>query len=74
MPGKTDMIVNGDAPGSAASVKEVNDACKSMLDEKGEFICYGAPEIAMERLEKRMTENEDLKPLVESVKALQQGK
>ena len=73
-PDKMDMIINGDASGFAASVKEMNDACKSMLGENGEFRCTGFPEIAMDRLEKRVTENKDLEPVVKSVKALQQGK
>ena len=34
-PDKMDLIINGDASGFAASVKEMNDACKSMLDENG---------------------------------------
>ena len=74
MPGKMDMIVNGDAPGFAASVKEVNDACKSMLDENGKLICSGHPEISLDRLKNRAEENTDLKDVVESVEKLQQGK
>ena len=73
-PDKMDLIINGDASGFAASVKEMNDACKSMLDENGEFRCTGFPEIAMDRLEKRVKENKDLEPVVKSVKALKQGK
>ena len=73
-PDKMDLIINGDASGFAESVKEMNNACKSMLDENGEFRRFGFPEIAMDRLEKRVKENKDLEPVVKSVKALKQGK
>ncbi|MCR4724704.1 MAG: hypothetical protein K5772_04605 [Clostridia bacterium] len=74
MPGKMDMIVNGDAPGLAASVKNMNDTCRSMLDSKGEFDNLGFSHISLDRLEKRVEENPDLKPVVDSVKELRQGK
>ena len=60
-PDKMDMIINGDASGFAESVKEMNNACKSMLDENGAF-------------RKSVTENKALEPVAKSVKALQQGK
>lgn len=73
-PDKMDMIINGDASGFAESVKEMNNACKSMLDENGAFRRFGFPEIAMDRQEKSVTENKALEPVAKSVKALQQGK
>jgi hypothetical protein len=74
MPGKADMIANGDAPGFAASVKSMSDACRSMLNENGEFKNVGHSDISLDRLRERCEENPDLKPVVDSVDALKQGK
>jgi hypothetical protein len=74
MPGKADMIANGDAPGFAMSVKEMSDSCRSMLDKDGKFAHLGQSSISMDRLQKRVEENPDLKPVVDSVNALKEGK
>ena len=75
MPGKTDMLVNGDAPGFANSVLEMNNACKSMLNpQTGKFEHAGMSHVALNRLQERVEENPDLKAVVDSVNALKEGK
>ena len=75
MPGKLDMIINGDAPGFADSVQALKNSAKSLLNENGEFdMKERYPDLSLNRLKERMDENPDLKPVVESVEKLQNGK
>ena len=74
MPGKMDMLVKGDAPGFAVSVKNMNDCCQSMLGEDGTFKHLGQSSLSLDRLQQSVKENPDLGPVVDSVNKLKEGK
>ena len=74
MPGTADRLVSGDAPGFAQSAQDLKNNCAAMLDKNGHFAHAGHSDIALERLQKRVDENPDLQPVVDSLTALKQGK
>ena len=77
LPGKQEMLLNGDGPGFEASVQEVKETCKSMLDKDGKFAHKDHSDIALNRLKNRVEAgedvNSDLKDVVNSIESLKSG-
>ena len=68
-----DKLLKGDFVGFATEAGDIKTSCDAMLDADGQLELNGYPTFSLDRLEERVEQNPDLKPIVDSVNKLLPG-
>ena len=72
-PENVDKLLKGDFVGFATEAGDIKTSCDAMLDADGQLELNGYPTFSLDRLEERVEQNPDLKPIVDSVNKLLPG-
>ncbi len=74
MNGNIDLICQGKASVFSDEVSALEESCSAMIDSNDKLKAEGVTYLSMERLRERAEYNTDLKPVVESMDKLSEGK